>query len=199
MAARNSSEIQWLERQALKQELAAARQEIHLGTESLRSSVNIRARAKAFVVRRPGTVVISTIAAGALAFRLLPSLLWRRKGSLLARFTGELAKGAAGMALPFVLRRLTHPRASSPPLLSLQDRTPNHPTNQPNHQPNHTMTKLEFKGTWNQVKGNLKQKYAQLTDDDLLFEEGKEDELLGRLQKKTGEAKESIRDFIAKL
>lgn len=61
------------------------------------------------------------------------------------------------------------------------------------------MTKLEFKGTWNQVKGNLKQKYAQLTDDDLLFEEGKEEELLGRLQKKTGEAKESIRDFIAKL
>ena len=61
------------------------------------------------------------------------------------------------------------------------------------------MTKLEFKGTWNQVKGNLKQKYAQLTDDDLLFEEGKEDELLGRLQKKTGEAKETIRDFIAKL
>ncbi len=61
------------------------------------------------------------------------------------------------------------------------------------------MTKLELKGTWNETKGKLKQKYANLTDDDLLFEEGKEDELLGRLQKKTGETKESIRDAISKL
>jgi len=44
------------------------------------------------------------------------------------------------------------------------------------------MTKLEFKGSWNEVKGKLKQKYAQLSDDDLVFTEGKEDELLGRLQ-----------------
>jgi len=58
------------------------------------------------------------------------------------------------------------------------------------------MTKLTFKGTWNETKGRLKQKYAQLTDDDLLFEEGKEDELLGRLQKRTGEAKENLRAFI---
>jgi len=61
------------------------------------------------------------------------------------------------------------------------------------------MTRLEIKGSWNAVKGKLKQKYAQLTDDDLLFEEGKEEELLGRLQKKTGETKESLRDFIANL
>ncbi len=61
------------------------------------------------------------------------------------------------------------------------------------------MTKLEMKGTWNETKGKLKQKYADLTDDDLLFEEGKEDELLGRLQKKTGQTKELIRDTIAKL
>jgi uncharacterized protein YjbJ (UPF0337 family) len=61
------------------------------------------------------------------------------------------------------------------------------------------MTKLEIKGTWNETKGKLKQKYADLTDDDLLFEEGKEDELLGRLQKKTGQTKEQIRDAIAKL
>lgn len=61
------------------------------------------------------------------------------------------------------------------------------------------MTKLEMKGTWNEAKGKLKQKYADLTDDDLLFEEGKEDELLGRLQKKTGQTKEQIRDAIAKL
>jgi hypothetical protein len=44
-----------------------------------------------------------------------------------------------------------------------------------------TMTKLEIKGGWNEVKGELKQKYAQLSDDDLAFAEGKEDELLGRL------------------
>lgn len=62
-----------------------------------------------------------------------------------------------------------------------------------------TMTKLELKGTWNETKGKLKQKYADLTDDDLLFEEGKEDELLGRLQKKTGQTKEEIRDAISKL
>lgn len=58
------------------------------------------------------------------------------------------------------------------------------------------MTKLQIKGTWNETKGKLKQKYASLTDDDLLFEEGKEDELLGRIQKRTGEAKEKIRSFI---
>jgi uncharacterized protein YjbJ (UPF0337 family) len=61
------------------------------------------------------------------------------------------------------------------------------------------MTKLEMKGTWNDTKGKLKQKYADLTDDDLLFEEGKEDELLGRLQKKTGQTKQQIRDAIANL
>jgi uncharacterized protein YjbJ (UPF0337 family) len=68
-----------------------------------------------------------------------------------------------------------------------------------NHQPTITMNKLEMKGTWNETKGKLKQKYADLTDDDLLFEEGKEDELLGRLQKKVGQTKEEIRDAIAKL
>ncbi len=58
------------------------------------------------------------------------------------------------------------------------------------------MTKLEMKGTWNETKGKLKQQYADLTDDDLLFAEGKEDELLGRLQKKTGQTKEQLRDTI---
>jgi uncharacterized protein YjbJ (UPF0337 family) len=56
-----------------------------------------------------------------------------------------------------------------------------------------TMTKLQFKGGWNEVKGKLKQKYAQLTDDDLAFAEGKEDELLGRLQQKLGKSKEDLR------
>lgn len=61
------------------------------------------------------------------------------------------------------------------------------------------MTKLEIKGRWNQIKGNVKQKWAQLTDDDLLFEEGKEDEVLGRIQKRTGESKDNIREFISSL
>ena len=61
------------------------------------------------------------------------------------------------------------------------------------------MTKLEIKGSWNDVKGKLKQKYAQLTDDDLLFVEGKDDELVGRLQKSLGHTKEEIRAEIAAL
>jgi uncharacterized protein YjbJ (UPF0337 family) len=61
------------------------------------------------------------------------------------------------------------------------------------------MNKLTFKGEWNEVKGKLKQKYAQLTDDDLTFVEGKDDELLGRLQTKLGKAKDEIRKFIADL
>jgi uncharacterized protein YjbJ (UPF0337 family) len=61
------------------------------------------------------------------------------------------------------------------------------------------MTKLELKGTWNETKGKLKQKYADLTDDDLTFAEGKDEELLGRLQKKLGRTKEQLRDELAKL
>ena len=61
------------------------------------------------------------------------------------------------------------------------------------------MTKLEFKGGWNEMKGKLKQKYGQLTDDDLSFTEGKDDELLGRLQQKLGQTKEAIRAEIANL
>jgi uncharacterized protein YjbJ (UPF0337 family) len=54
------------------------------------------------------------------------------------------------------------------------------------------MNQLTFKGEWNEVKGKLKQKYGLLTDDDLAYSEGKEDELLGRLQKKLGKAKDEI-------
>ena len=55
------------------------------------------------------------------------------------------------------------------------------------------MTTLQFKGSWNEVKGKLKQKYGDLTDDDLVFAEGKEDELLGRLQQRLGKSKEELR------
>jgi len=58
-------------------------------------------------------------------------------------------------------------------------------------------TKLELKGNWNEVK--VKQRYGQLTDNDLSFSEGKEDELLGRLQQKLGKTKEALRDEIEKL
>ncbi|HET9055750.1 MAG TPA: CsbD family protein [Chitinophagaceae bacterium] len=60
-------------------------------------------------------------------------------------------------------------------------------------------TKLNIKGNWDVLKGKLKQKYAKLTDDDLLFVEGKENELLGRLEKKLGQTKEEIRNVIEKL
>ena len=55
------------------------------------------------------------------------------------------------------------------------------------------MDKLRFKGSWNEVKGKLKQKYADLTDDDLTYMEGKEDELLGRLQRRLGRSRDEIR------
>jgi len=58
------------------------------------------------------------------------------------------------------------------------------------------MNKLQFKGSWNEVKGKLKQKYAQLTDDDLTYAEGKEDELIGKLQKKLGKNAEEVRKVI---
>ena len=53
--------------------------------------------------------------------------------------------------------------------------------------------KLQMKGNWNELKGKLKQKYGQLTDQDLMFAEGKEDELLGRLQKRLGRTKDQLR------
>ena len=58
---------------------------------------------------------------------------------------------------------------------------------------------MNLKGHWNEIKGKLKQKYAQLTDDDLTFAEGKEDELLGRLQKRLGRTKEDVRAEIERL
>jgi uncharacterized protein YjbJ (UPF0337 family) len=59
-----------------------------------------------------------------------------------------------------------------------------------------TDTKLNIKGSWNELKGKLKQKYASLTDDDLVYNEGQEDELLGRLQKKTGKSIDAIKSEI---
>jgi uncharacterized protein YjbJ (UPF0337 family) len=58
---------------------------------------------------------------------------------------------------------------------------------------------LKLKGNWNELKGKAKQQYANLTDNDLLYEEGKEDELLGRIQQKTGKTKEEVKNWIDKL
>jgi len=60
------------------------------------------------------------------------------------------------------------------------------------------MNKLEIKGNRNEASGKLKQKYANLTDDDLLLIKGKEEELLGRLQKKLGKTKEEVQKIISK-
>jgi uncharacterized protein YjbJ (UPF0337 family) len=61
---------------------------------------------------------------------------------------------------------------------------------------NEYMNKQTIEGNWNLIKGKLKQKYSNLTDDDLTFAEGKEDELYGRLQKKLGKTKDEIKQEI---
>ena len=58
---------------------------------------------------------------------------------------------------------------------------------------------LQVKGNWNEVKGKLKQKYGQLTDQDLMFAEGKEDELLGRLQNRLGKSQDELRSELERL
>lgn len=55
------------------------------------------------------------------------------------------------------------------------------------------MEKQQVKGTWNEMKGKLKQKYGQLTDDDLMYAEGKKDEMYGRLQQKLGKTKDELK------
>ena len=54
----------------------------------------------------------------------------------------------------------------------------------------------EIEGNWNEMKGKLKQQFADLTDDDLLYDEGKEDEMWGRLQQKVGKTEKEIRSLI---
>ncbi len=61
------------------------------------------------------------------------------------------------------------------------------------------MNDLTVEGNWNEAKGKLKQKYSELTDDDLAFQEGKEDELYGRLQKKLGKTKDEVKQIIASI
>lgn len=61
------------------------------------------------------------------------------------------------------------------------------------------MDSLRIKGNWNEMKGKLKQQWGNLTDDDLSFREGQEDELLGKIQKRTGRTREEIIRYINNL
>ncbi len=61
------------------------------------------------------------------------------------------------------------------------------------------MNKTEVKGNWNEQKGKLKQKFAMLTDNDLMYEEGKRDEMYGNLQKKLGKTKEELDNIMKAL
>lgn len=61
------------------------------------------------------------------------------------------------------------------------------------------MNTTQIKGNWNEQKGKLLQKFAMLTDDDLMFAKGKKEEMLGRLQVKLGKTKEEIQGIIAAL
>lgn len=61
------------------------------------------------------------------------------------------------------------------------------------------MNTTELKGNWNEQKGKLKQQFATLTDDDLMFAEGKKDEMLGKLQIKLGKSKEELHKIISEL
>lgn len=65
--------------------------------------------------------------------------------------------------------------------------------------PRYEATKLKVKGTWFEAKGKLKQKYAELTDDDLLYEEGKEDEVYGKVQKRLGKSREEVEKIFEEL
>jgi len=61
------------------------------------------------------------------------------------------------------------------------------------------MNTTELKGNWNELKGKLKQQFAELTDNDLLYEEGREDELYGRLQQRLGKTKEEVKKLFEDL
>ena len=59
--------------------------------------------------------------------------------------------------------------------------------------------KLKLKGNWNELKGKMKETYADLTDDDLTYEEGQDDQFVGRIQQKLGKTKEDVIKWIQDL
>ncbi|SMO68283.1 CsbD family protein [Fodinibius sediminis] len=58
------------------------------------------------------------------------------------------------------------------------------------------MDKLRLEGNWNKIKGKLKEEYGELTDDDLVYEEGKEDQLIGKLQEKLGKTRDEVKAIL---
>ncbi len=61
------------------------------------------------------------------------------------------------------------------------------------------MDRLELKGRWHELKGKIKQAHGDLTDDDLRYEEGREEELYGRLQNKLGKTRDEVIDWLRRL
>jgi uncharacterized protein YjbJ (UPF0337 family) len=61
------------------------------------------------------------------------------------------------------------------------------------------MDKLEWQGRWNEIKGKVKQSHADFTDDELQYEDGKDDELLGRIQQKLGKTREDVVTWLKSL
>ncbi len=61
------------------------------------------------------------------------------------------------------------------------------------------MDELKIKGKWNELKGKLKKRYSNLTDNDLIYEEGYEDQLIGKLEQKTGESREKVIQLLKSL
>lgn len=61
------------------------------------------------------------------------------------------------------------------------------------------MDKLEMKGKWNDIKGKAKEEYGMLTDNDLAYEEGQEDQLVGRLQEKLGKTRQEVVEWLNSL
>lgn len=61
------------------------------------------------------------------------------------------------------------------------------------------MNTTEIKGSWNEFKGKLKQKFAEITENDLMYEEGKKEEMLGKIQQKLGKTKEEMNKIVSEL
>lgn len=61
------------------------------------------------------------------------------------------------------------------------------------------MDRLELKGKWHEWRGKVKEAYGDLTDDDLKYEDGKDDEFMGNLEKKTGRTREGLIDWLRSL
>lgn len=96
----------WQDREDLRHELAAARWQMSSATEALKHNLNPKERAQEIIRERPLATMGAALLAGALVIKVLPGLLWRSKGNLISRFTGELMKGAAGMALPLIAGKI---------------------------------------------------------------------------------------------